>query len=61
MKTSVASIIAKIKRRSDYDIQDNDLDNLIVDAINDVLKQIKQLCYDYGLYQDISKHKIKVF
>jgi hypothetical protein len=55
MKTTVASIAAKIKRRSDYDVVDTDLDNLIVDAINDSLKLIRQLLYDYEIYQDISK------
>jgi len=56
MKTSVATIIDKIKRRADYNVSgDTDLDALILDAINDGLKMMKQSMYDYGLYEDISK------
>ena len=57
MKTAVDTIVQKILRRSDYVVSggDTDLNTLVIDAINDSLKQIKQWCYDYGLYEDISK------
>ena len=55
MKTPVTTIVEKIKRRSDYSIVDSDLDTLVLDALNDSLKLIKQYCYNMGLYEDISK------
>jgi hypothetical protein len=55
-KSTVDTIVSKIKRRSDYNVTgDTDLDALVLDAINDGLKMIKQSLYDYGLYEDISK------
>jgi hypothetical protein len=55
-KTAVDTIVAKIKRRADYNVTgDTDLDALILDAMNDGLKMIKQSLYDYGLYEDISQ------
>jgi hypothetical protein len=41
-KSSVATIIARTKRRIDYDVDDSDLDQLVNDAINDALKIIFQ-------------------
>ena len=49
-KSTVSSIITKVKRRVDYDITDTDLDNLLVDIINDCLKIIHQWFIDYGLF-----------
>ena len=56
-KTLVDTLVQKVLRRGDYVVSggDTDLNTLIIDAINDSLKRIKQLCYDYELYQDISK------
>lgn len=53
-RTSVNNVIAKIKRRFDYDIVDTNLDTLIIDAINDSLKVISQLFTDYGIYEKIT-------
>lgn len=52
--TSIADITAKIKRRIDYNITDSDLDTLLLDIINDSVKELKQLFYDYELYKQIS-------
>ena len=54
-KTTVSTIITRIKRRFDYDITDDDLDNLIVDIINDSLKVQKQLFADYALFDEIGE------
>jgi len=54
MKTAVQTLVNKIKRRIDYDIVDTDLDNLILDAINDTIKGMKQIFYDHQVYQAIS-------
>lgn len=56
-KTAVDTIVQKILRRGDYVVSggDTDLNTLIIDALNDALKRIKQWCYDYELYEDISK------
>lgn len=53
-KSTVDNIVAKIKRRSDYDISDTDLDTLIIDIINDSLKVIKQLFLDHNLLDEIT-------
>ena len=53
-KTSVSTLITKIKRRADYNITDTGLDNLIVDIINDKLKVLNQLFFDYQLWQEIT-------
>lgn len=53
-KTTITNIIAKIKRRSDYNITDSDLDTLILDAINDVVKLMKQMFYEYQLFENIT-------
>jgi len=55
-KTTVNEIVSRIKRRADYDITDSDLDTLIIDIINDDLKELKQLFLDNGLYDEISAH-----
>lgn len=54
-KTSISSLITRIKRKADYNISDDDLDNLIVDEINDALKIIKQWLMDNAIYKDVSK------
>lgn len=52
-KTTVNAITTRIKRRIDYDISgDSDLDNLVIDAINDSLKQIFQWLVNAGAYVD---------
>jgi len=54
MKTAVNSLRDRIKARIDYDLSgDTDLDALVLEAINDVLKLIKQDLLDYGLFADI--------
>ena len=54
-KTTIANLITSIKRKSDYNITDADLDLLIVDEINDSLKVIKQWIMDAGLFHYCSK------
>ncbi|HEC64910.1 MAG TPA: hypothetical protein ENI23_06445 [bacterium] len=41
-KTTVNTMVTKIKRRADHDVPDSDLDNLVIDVINDGLKEIYQ-------------------
>ena len=53
-KSSVATIITKIKRRADYNITDTDLDRLVVDIINDANKVLKQTFLDHGIMDEIS-------
>ena len=55
MKTAVNTIITKIKRKADYNIADEGLDDFIVDEINSALKLIKQWLMDNGIYKDVSK------
>ena len=55
-KSTVNSIVSKIKRRSDYDVSDTDLETLIIDIINDGLKVLKQLFLDYSFLDEISAH-----
>lgn len=54
-KTLITDLISKIKRKSDYNIIDTDLDTLILDDINSSLKLIKQWLMDYGIFKDVSK------
>lgn len=55
MKTAVNTLRDRLKARIDYDLSgDADLDALVLEAINDVLKLIKQDLLDYGLLIDIS-------
>lgn len=51
-KSTVDAIVAKIKRRVDYDITDTDLDTLLIDMINDSVKLISQWMYDQELLID---------
>jgi len=53
-KTTVSSIRTKSTRRIDYDITDDDLDNLFVDILNDKLKEINQMFFDYNIMQEIT-------
>lgn len=53
-KTAVNTIIARSKRRVDYDIVDSDLDTLLLDIINDCLTQMRQWLFDAGLFTEIS-------
>jgi len=53
-KTAVSTIVTAIKRRSDYNINDSDLSDLIIDILNDSHKVVKQLFLDYNIMQEIS-------
>ena len=53
-KTTIRAMVDQVKRYSDYNITDTDLDTLIVDFINVALKSTYQLFMDYGIYQEIS-------
>lgn len=55
-KSTIAAVVAKIKRRIDYDITDTDLDTLVIDTINDSLKVMKQLFFDHNLLDEITAH-----
>jgi hypothetical protein len=54
-KTTVDNIVAKIKRRADYNITDSGLDTLIIDMVVDATKVMKQLFLDAGIYDEIGK------
>lgn len=54
-KTTISTLITKIKRKADYNITDSDLENFIIDEINSALKLIKQWLMDNGIYKDVSK------
>jgi len=51
-KTTVNNIIAKMKRRFDYNITDTALDTLLLDCINDANKLIYQWLINAGFYND---------
>jgi len=51
-KTTVNVLVAKLKRIYDYDITDTDLDTLLIDFINDGLKEIYQELVDAKNYVD---------
>lgn len=53
-KTSVNTIVSKLKLRLDYNVSDDDLDTLLIGCINDALKLIFQWLSDAGSYNDIS-------
>jgi len=53
-KSSISSLITKIKRRADYNITDTGTDNLIVDMLNDAIKRVRQKLLDIGMFDDIS-------
>ncbi len=55
MKTSVSTMITHVKRQADYNISDDDLDNLIIDKINNNLKLLKNWLMDKQLYRECSK------
>lgn len=52
-KSTVAEVVDDIKVLADYNISDDDLDTLIIKAINFALKRIKQWLLDEGLYRQI--------
>ena len=52
-KTPISSLIEEIKREADYFITDSDLDSLLLNQINKALKRVKQLFFDYMLYDEI--------
>jgi len=54
MGSNVNDVVTKIKRRFDYNISDSSLDALVIDAINDNLRVIKQWFMDYNLDYFIS-------
>jgi len=55
-KSTIDNLVAKIKRRADYNVSnDTPLDTLAIDIINDALKVIKQLFLDHSLLDDISE------
>lgn len=51
-KSTISSLLTKIKRRADYNpnVTDSDLDNLLVDIINDCLKVMFQWFKDAGMW-----------
>jgi len=55
-KTTVAVITADIKALADYDIIDDDLDALILKAINLGLKRMKQWFVNENLFEEIGAH-----
>ena len=55
-KTTISTLLTKIKRRADYDIVDENTDNLLIDMLNDSIKRVKGLLLDRGLFRDISKN-----
>jgi len=54
MKSNVNDVVAKIKRRIDYDVVDSDLDTLVRDTMSDACQVLRQTFYDYKIYQAIS-------
>ena len=53
--TTLNNVVTKIKRRFDYSIQDpTGIDLIVIDAVNDSLKTIKQLFIDHSLDNEIS-------
>lgn len=54
-KTSIATLLTRIKRKADYNITDPDLDIFIVDEINNALKVVKQWLMDYGFFKEVGK------
>ncbi len=55
MKTTTAAMITRVKRQADYNISDDDLDNLIIDKININLNLLKVWLMDRQLYRECSK------
>ena len=54
-KTTVISIVSTIKKLVDYNIEDSDLDDLILEAINLFLPIMKQWFMDEQLYDEIGE------
>ena len=55
-KTTVTAITATIKKLSDYNITDTDLDDLILDALNLVISTMRQWFMDEGYFDEIGAH-----
>ena len=53
MRTTVQTIVDKIKRRVDYNISDTGTDTLIVDCLNDSIKVLRQKLIDRGINFEI--------
>lgn len=53
MRTTVQTLITKIKRRIDYNINDDALDLLLVDCLNDSIKVLRQKLLDRGINFEI--------
>lgn len=53
MRTTVQSLVTKIKRRIDYNISDDALDLLLVDCLNDSIKILRQKLIDRGINFEI--------
>jgi len=51
-KTTVNNIVAKLKRMYDYNITDTDLDTLLIDCVNDSMKEIYQELIEAKNYID---------
>ena len=49
-KSTISTLLTRIKRKADYNITDTDLDNLVVDFINDSLKLVFTWLKDSGLF-----------
>ncbi len=54
-KSTVNNMLASIKRRVDYDIVDDDLDTLLLDCMEDGLRQMKQWLFENDLKDSISE------
>lgn len=55
-KTTVSTITSDIKALADYDIEDDDLDALILKAINLGIKRMKQWFINESLFDEIGEH-----
>ena len=55
-KSTVATIVADAKALADYDITDDDLDALILKAMNFAIKRMKQWFMNEGMYDEIGEH-----
>jgi len=54
-KSTVNNMLSSIKRRVDYDIVDDDLDTLLLDCMDDGLRQMKQWLFENDLKNDVSQ------
>src|SRR3990167_1473994 len=55
-KTTVTAITATIKKLSDYNNTDSDLDDLILEALNLSVSTMRQWFMDEGLFDEITAH-----